>query len=56
MDALRHVISDKYVRAINSVRAIERLAETPNQRLVLVPMESAGGRHRLGARDRAWPA
>lgn len=42
MDALRHVISDKYVRAINSVRAIERLAETPNQRLVLVPMESAG--------------
>ncbi|MFN7000428.1 SPFH domain-containing protein [Elioraea tepidiphila] len=36
MDALRYFISDKYVRAF------ERLAEAPNQKLVLVPMESAG--------------
>ncbi len=36
MEALRYFISDKYVRAF------ERLAESPNQKLVLVPMESAG--------------
>lgn len=36
MEALRYFISDKYVRAF------ERLAEAPNQKLVLVPMESAG--------------
>jgi regulator of protease activity HflC (stomatin/prohibitin superfamily) len=36
VEALRYFISDKYVRAF------ERLAESPNQKLVLVPMESAG--------------
>jgi regulator of protease activity HflC (stomatin/prohibitin superfamily) len=36
MDALRYFISEKYVRAF------EKLAESPNQKLVLVPMESAG--------------
>jgi regulator of protease activity HflC (stomatin/prohibitin superfamily) len=36
MEALRYFIADKYVRAF------ERLAESPNQKLVLVPMESAG--------------
>jgi regulator of protease activity HflC (stomatin/prohibitin superfamily) len=36
LEALRYFISDKYVRAF------EKLAESPNQKLVLVPMESAG--------------
>ncbi len=35
-DALRYFISDKYVQAF------AKLAESPNQKLVLVPMESSG--------------
>jgi regulator of protease activity HflC (stomatin/prohibitin superfamily) len=36
IEALRYFISEKYVRAF------EKLAESPNQKLVLVPMESSG--------------